>query len=57
MGERILVVDDEETIREIVSEVLTGEGHEITAFPRGEKGFVAFRRGPLSAKRKGRNRV
>ena len=46
MGERILVVDDEKTIREIVSQVLTDEGHEVTAFPSGEEALASFRDNP-----------
>jgi len=43
---RILVVDDEETIRGILSRVLGQEGYEVTVAESGEKALEAFRKDP-----------
>ena len=48
MGERILVVDDEESIRNIVSEVLNEAGYEVTCASNGEEALETFRRNPFS---------
>lgn len=45
---RILVVDDEESVRNIVSEVLTDEGHKITQAASGEEAIKLFRKYPYS---------
>jgi diguanylate cyclase (GGDEF)-like protein len=46
-GSRILLVDDEESIREMLSQVLTEEGHEITAVESGEEALEFFRKEPF----------
>ncbi|HUO34084.1 MAG TPA: HD domain-containing phosphohydrolase [Candidatus Acidoferrum sp.] len=43
--ERILVVDDEEAIREVVSTLLTAQGYECTTASNGRLGLDAFRKG------------
>ncbi len=42
---RILVVDDEEMVLETLSEVLSGEGHEVVAASSGADGLARFREG------------
>lgn len=42
MNIRILIVDDEETIRGLLTQVLTEEGHEVTAVASGEQALGAF---------------
>jgi diguanylate cyclase (GGDEF)-like protein len=42
MNIRILVVDDEETIRGLLTQVLTEEGHEVTGVASGEQALEAF---------------
>ena len=41
---RILVVDDEETIRDLLRTVLRRLGHEVLLADRGQKGIEVFRR-------------
>jgi diguanylate cyclase (GGDEF)-like protein len=48
MGERILVVDDEATIRLVINRVLSKEGHEVTEVTSGEEALEEFRRKPFS---------
>ncbi len=43
MGVRILVADDEETLRSVITEVLTEDGHEVTAVGSAEEALEAFR--------------
>ncbi|MGA1865523.1 MAG: diguanylate cyclase [bacterium] len=43
---RILVVDDEEAIGSILSQILTKDGHEVTAVSNGEKALQIFREEP-----------
>ena len=45
--ERILVVDDEDTIRTVISELLREEGHEVVDVPSGEVALEAFREKPF----------
>lgn len=40
------MVDDEETVRDIVSQVLTENGHETTAVASGEEALEVFRMNP-----------
>jgi len=40
---RVLVLDDEEYIREVVSETLTNLGYDVTSASRGEEAVVLFR--------------
>jgi diguanylate cyclase (GGDEF)-like protein len=47
MGERILVVDDEATVRLIIKKVLQEEGHEVTEVTSGEAALEAYRREPF----------
>jgi diguanylate cyclase (GGDEF)-like protein len=44
MGERILVVDDEATVRLIIKKVLREEGHEVVEVTSGEAALEAYRR-------------
>ena len=46
---RILVVDDEEGIRELVAEVLEGEGHEVVRASDGEQALRALDAGAFAA--------
>jgi len=46
MGERILVVDDEATIRLVIKKVLQKDGHEVTEVTSGEAALEAYRREP-----------
>jgi diguanylate cyclase (GGDEF)-like protein len=46
-GLRILVVDDEEAIRGVLSQVLEEEGHEVTSASSGEEGLEFFRNDPF----------
>jgi putative nucleotidyltransferase with HDIG domain len=43
--ERILIVDDEEAIREVVSALLTSQGYQCQVAPNGEKAIEALRGG------------
>lgn len=40
--ERLLLLDDEEDIRELLSEVLSEEGFEVTACEEGDKAYDIF---------------
>ena len=44
---RILVVDDEQSLRSILSQVLTEEGYEVTIAQDGEEGLELFRQDPF----------
>ena len=44
-GERILIVDDEEMIRDLCSHILTAEGYAVTALSNGEAALEELRRG------------
>ena len=44
---RMLVVDDEESVRNVVAEVLKDEGFEVTAVSSGEKALEVFRKDPF----------
>lgn len=46
-GLRILVVDDEETLRTVVGQVIAELGHEVTTAASGEEALVLFRRAPF----------
>ncbi len=43
---RILVVDDEQSLRIILSQVLSDDGHEVTVAANGEEGLDLFRQEP-----------
>lgn len=43
---RILVVDDEESLRDIMTQVLSEAGYEVTALESGEKALEAFQKNP-----------
>ncbi len=45
-GVRILVVDDESSLRGVVSQVLSEEGHEVTVAESGEEALEAIRKNP-----------
>ena len=45
-SERIMVVDDEEDIREILQEFLTTAGYKVTVFENGGRAFEAFQKDP-----------
>jgi nitrogen-specific signal transduction histidine kinase len=42
---RILLVEDEPAVRELIEEVLTGEGHSVVTAEDGERGFARFSEG------------
>ncbi len=44
---RILVADDEETLRIVISQVLMAEGHEVTTAASGEEALELFRANPF----------
>ena len=44
---RILVADDEETLRMVISQVLTAAGHEVTTAASGEEALELFRANPF----------
>ncbi len=48
MPTRILVADDEDTLRRVVSEVLSDDGHQVTAVGSGEEALEAFRESPAN---------
>ena len=43
---RILVIDDDPLIRDMLSQVLEEAGHEVVLAPDGEEGMNLFRSGP-----------
>lgn len=45
---RILVVDDEENIRELVALVLTGKGHTVDTAPGGREALALLRKNPYA---------
>jgi len=45
-GEKILVVDDEASVRGAVSQVLREDGHQISAVASGEEALAIFRKEP-----------
>ena len=46
-GLRVLVVDDEPTLRTVISQVLRMDGHEVTAAASAEEALASFRAGPF----------
>lgn len=44
---RILVADDEESLRSVTNQVLTGDGHEVTLASSGEEALEAFLKQPF----------
>jgi two-component system, cell cycle response regulator len=44
---RILIADDEETLRTVIQQVLASDGHEITTAASGEEALEHFRREPF----------
>ncbi|MEZ4648046.1 MAG: diguanylate cyclase [Candidatus Eisenbacteria bacterium] len=48
MDDRVLVVDDEETLRIVISQVLQADGFEVTTAASGEEAFALFREDPFS---------
>ena len=47
MGMRILVVDDEDTVRNVICQVLEDDGHEIVEANCAEKALELFREEPF----------
>ena len=47
MSKRILVVDDEATIRMVINQVLTDDGYEVTEAGSGEEALELFKREPF----------
>ena len=43
---RILVIDDERTVRDVLRKALTGAGHEVVDAPGGQEGIELYRRDP-----------
>jgi len=46
MPQRILVIDDEESVRFVVQEILAFAGYEVTTAPNGKVGLQLFRKDP-----------
>jgi DNA-binding response OmpR family regulator len=46
-AKRLLVVDDDASVREMLNRVLTGEGYAVTAVPDGESALVQARVSPV----------
>jgi two-component system, cell cycle response regulator len=46
-GTRILVVDDESTLRSVIAEVLTDDGHTVTQAANAEEALALFREAPF----------
>lgn len=46
MPKRILVIDDEASVRQIVEEMLALEGYDVITAPNGKAGLQLFRREP-----------
>jgi len=46
-GVRIMVVDDDERLRDIISQTLSDDGHEVTKKTTGKEALDAFREGPF----------
>jgi diguanylate cyclase (GGDEF)-like protein len=46
-GKRILVVDDEESVRGFLSQVLSDDGHQITSAASGEEALDIFKKDPF----------
>jgi CheY-like chemotaxis protein len=46
MPKKILVIDDEEAVRQIVGEMLLLEGYEVITAPNGKVGLQLFRKEP-----------
>lgn len=46
MMARILVIDDESVVRDMLHELLTQEGHEVLEAPDGKVGIELYRRAP-----------
>ena len=44
---RVLVIDDEEVVRDLVSEVLAGAGHDVVTASDGGAGLAAYRESPF----------
>jgi len=47
MAVRILIAEDEETLRRVIVEVLTDDGFDVTAAPNGETALELFRSNPF----------
>ena len=47
MSVRILVADDEETLLSVITEVLTDDGHDVTAVGSAEEALETFRKNPF----------
>ncbi len=46
MSTRVLVVDDEDTLRTVIGQVLEEDGYDVTEAPSGEKALELFRQSP-----------
>lgn len=44
---RILLAEDEDTLRTVITEVLEEDGHAVSGFPTGEAALAEFRRNPF----------
>ena len=44
---RILLAEDEDTLRTVITEVLEEDGHAVSGFPSGEEALAEFRRNPF----------
>ena len=48
MPKNILVIDDQESMRSIIGQMLTGAGYQVTSADDGEKGLMLFSQNPKS---------
>jgi CheY-like chemotaxis protein len=44
---RVLVIDDEENVRQVLAELLVAQGHTVVAYPDGRSGLARFHDEPF----------
>ncbi len=49
-GERVMIMDDDEAIREMVAESLKHYGYDVVTFPTGDSGVEVFSKDPAAVK-------
>jgi PAS domain S-box-containing protein len=47
-SERVMLVDDEEPIRKVISQILTNFGYRVSAFAEGQEALAAMRKDPTA---------